>query len=117
MQRGLVRLFSRLSELITNDYVIKGTVLLRELVSETTKEGDNRYRPDGIHDRRSPEVGEGKTVVLFGSWGWGGGEWMQNWAGQCRELGANLAAEPVICPNQPEEETLAACRELGAALA
>ena len=60
---------------------------------------------------------EGKKIVLFGSWGWGGGEWMQNWAGQCRELGANLAAEPVICPNQPEEETLAACRDLGAALA
>ena len=36
---------------------------------------------------------------------------------QCREMGANLAADPVICPNQPEEETLSACRDLGAALA
>ena len=60
---------------------------------------------------------EGKKIVLFGSWGWGGGEWMQNWAGQCREMGADLAAEPVICPNQPEEETLEACRNLGAVLA
>jgi flavodoxin short chain len=60
---------------------------------------------------------EGKKIALFGSWGWGGGEWMQNWAGQCREMGANLAADPVICPNQPEEETLSACRDLGAALA
>ncbi len=59
----------------------------------------------------------GKKIALFGSWGWGGGEWMQNWEAQCRELGADLACAPVTCSNQPEEDTLAACRDMGAALA
>jgi len=59
----------------------------------------------------------GKKIALFGSWGWGGGEWMQNWEAQCRELGADLACDPVTCANQPEEDILAACRDLGAALA
>jgi flavodoxin short chain len=59
----------------------------------------------------------GKKIGLFGSWGWGGGEWMQNWEAQCRELGAAIASEPVTCANQPEEDTLAACKNLGAALA
>ena len=40
-----------------------------------------------------------------------------NWEAQCRELGAAIASEPVTCANQPEEDTLAACKNLGAALA
>ena len=59
----------------------------------------------------------GKKIALFGSWGWGGGEWMQNWEAGCRELGAVLACDPVTCANQPEEDTLNACMDLGAALA
>ena len=58
-----------------------------------------------------------KKVALFGSYGWGSGEWMQNWEAQCRELGAAIASEPVTCANQPEEDTLGACMNLGAALA
>ena len=59
----------------------------------------------------------GKKIALFGSWGWGNGEWMQNWEAQCKDLGAILACDSVICANQPDEDTLAACRTLGAALA
>lgn len=59
----------------------------------------------------------GKKIALFGSWGWGNGEWMQNWETQCKDLGAILACDSVICANQPDEDTLAACRILGAALA
>ncbi len=59
----------------------------------------------------------GKKIALFGSWGWGNGEWMQNWEAQCRDLGADLAHDSVICANQPEEDTLAECRNLGGALA
>ena len=60
---------------------------------------------------------DGKKIALFGSWGWGGGEWMRNWENQCRELGAVLACDSVTCANQPEEDTLGACMNLGAALA
>ena len=32
-----------------------------------------------------------KTIGLFGSYGWGDGEWMQTWEDTCRALGAALA--------------------------
>jgi len=58
----------------------------------------------------------GKKIGLFGSYGWGGGEWMAAWADTCRGDGAVLAADPVICNGAPDGEAAAACRALGAAL-
>ena len=29
-----------------------------------------------------------KRIALFGSYGWGGGEWMRNWEETCQEIGA-----------------------------
>ena len=60
---------------------------------------------------------KGKRVALFGSYGWGGGEWMQNWERDCRGSGIQLACDSVICNETPDEEALSACRALGAALA
>ena len=59
----------------------------------------------------------GKKIALFGSYGWGDGEWMRSWKERCISLGAVLAAEPVIANNAPDEEALGSCRELGASLA
>ena len=59
----------------------------------------------------------GRAVALFGSYGWGGGEWMRAWEADCEAAGISLAAESVICADAPEDDTLAACRALGAALA
>ena len=58
----------------------------------------------------------GKNIALFGSYGWGDGEWMRNWEDTCREKGANLVCESVICADAPDADAEAACRELGAAL-
>ena len=60
---------------------------------------------------------QGKTIALFGSYGWGDGEWMRNWEERCSQDGANLASGSVICNEAPDEEALSACRALGAALA
>ena len=60
---------------------------------------------------------QGKTIALFGSYGWGDGEWMRNWEERCSQDGANLASGSVICNGTPDEEALSACRALGAALA
>lgn len=60
---------------------------------------------------------QGKTIALFGSFGWGDGEWMRNWEERCSQDGANLASDSVICNETPDEEALSACRALGAALA
>ena len=59
----------------------------------------------------------GKAVGLFGSYGWGDGEWMRSWESRCNDDGANLACESVICNEAPDDDALAACRELGASLA
>ena len=59
----------------------------------------------------------GKKIALFGSYGWGDGEWMRNWEETCTAAGAVFAADSVIAHEVPQNNVLAACRALGAALA
>jgi flavodoxin short chain len=59
----------------------------------------------------------GKKVGLFGSYGWGGGEWMNSWADDARMSGVALAADPVMANEVPDDEAVAACEALGATLA
>ncbi len=60
---------------------------------------------------------KGKKIALFGSYGWGDGEWMRTWEETCLSDGAVLACESVICNEAPDDEALAGCSALGAALA
>ena len=59
---------------------------------------------------------KGKKIALFGSYGWGDGEWMRTWEETCRGDGAELVCEPVICNEAPDEDALSACQALGKAL-
>ena len=58
----------------------------------------------------------GKKIVLFGSYGWGDGEWMRNWEERAKQAGAELAADFVICNESPDDSASESCRNLGAAL-
>ncbi len=58
-----------------------------------------------------------KKIGLFGSYGWGDGEWMRTWEEDCRQNGAVMAADCVICKEAPDEEAETACEDLGKALA
>lgn len=58
----------------------------------------------------------GKKIALFGSYGWGGGEWMRDWEERCRRNGAALACESVICNDAPDDDAKTACRNLGKSL-
>ena len=58
----------------------------------------------------------GKKIALFGSYGWGDGEWMRNWEDTCRNAGGELACDSVICQDAPDDEAEANCRSLGASL-
>ena len=58
----------------------------------------------------------GKKIALFGSYGWGDGEWMRTWEDTCRSDGADLACDSVICMEAPDDDAEAECRALGAAL-
>ncbi len=59
----------------------------------------------------------GKKIALFGSYGWGDGEWMRTWEETCRSDGAVLACDCVICNEAPDDDAQAACVALGKALA
>lgn len=63
------------------------------------------------------KIAAGKTIALFGSYGWGDGEWMRNWEETCVRDGAVFAHESVICNDAPDADAEAACVALGASLA
>ena len=58
----------------------------------------------------------GKKIALFGSYGWGDGEWMRTWEESCKNDGAELVCDSVICADAPDDEAEAACIALGKAL-
>jgi flavodoxin short chain len=60
---------------------------------------------------------EGKPLGLFGSYDWGDGQWMRDWADRMKALGARLLGEGLITQLEPTEEALGKCYELGKNLA
>ena len=59
----------------------------------------------------------GKKVALFGSYGWGDGQWMREWQERTEKAGAVLCGEGLIVNEAPDEAGLESCRALGARLA
>lgn len=60
----------------------------------------------------------GKKIALFGSYGWGDGQWMRDWEERMKSAGATLVdGEGLICHETPDEDALEQCRSLGKALA
>jgi len=60
----------------------------------------------------------GKKVALFGSYGWGDGEWMRQWADRVKADGAELVnGEGLMANEAPDDDAIAACKALGAKLA
>ena len=60
----------------------------------------------------------GRRLALFGSYGWGDGEWMRSWESVCREKGAVLLHDEGLIANEvPDDEAVDACKALGRELA
>ena len=60
----------------------------------------------------------GKRILLFGSYGWGDGEWMRDWAERMKNAGAALIREEGLIANEaPDDEALEECRAAGKELA
>ena len=60
---------------------------------------------------------KGKKIALFGSYGWGDGEWMRNWEEDAKAAGVNLAADVLIANEAPDDDAVESCKALGAAIA
>ena len=58
-----------------------------------------------------------KKIMLFGSYGWGDGEWMRTWEERCKNAGAILAADPVIAQEAPDDGAKAELEAAAEALA
>ena len=56
----------------------------------------------------------GKSIALFGSYGWGDGEWMRSWKERVKGDGAELfGGEGLIINETPSDDDLAKCRSFG----
>ena len=60
----------------------------------------------------------GKTILLFGSYGWGDGQWMRDWVARMQAAGATvLGGDGIICQEAPDADALAKLEKAGAELA
>ena len=60
----------------------------------------------------------GKTILLFGSYGWGDGQWMRDWTARMQKAGATvLGGEGIICQEAPDADTTVKLEKAGAELA
>ncbi|CBK77229.1 flavodoxin, short chain [[Clostridium] cf. saccharolyticum K10] len=60
----------------------------------------------------------GKTLGLFGSYGWGDGQWMRDWTDRMKQAGASvIGGEDAICNGAPDADAEATLKELGKRLA
>ena len=60
---------------------------------------------------------QGKKILLFGSYGWGDGEWMRNWEERMKNAGAELiTGEGIIANKAPDTEAVEALKAAGRAM-
>ena len=77
---------------------------------------EETYMEDFVTEVES--FASGKKIGLFGSYGWGDGEWMRDWTDRMTSAGATVVnSEGLICHETPDEDGLSECVELGKALA
>ena len=56
----------------------------------------------------------GKVIALFGSYGWGDGQWMRDWEERCASLGAKVfRREGLIVNGEPDAAAIDACKAFG----
>jgi flavodoxin short chain len=58
-----------------------------------------------------------KKAALFGSYGWGDGEWMRNWSAELKSAGVNLLDDGLIVNETPNGESADLCLAYGKKLA
>lgn len=58
----------------------------------------------------------GKKIALFGSYGWGDGEWVRTWTDTCVSDGAVITHDAVICSGEPTDDTNTELVELAKSL-
>lgn len=81
--------------------------------------GDEELEEDSFRPfmDEANKVISGKKVAIFGSYEWNEGQWMDYWTEEINQTGCNLVVPGLIAYDNPDDEALEKCRELGKALA
>jgi flavodoxin I len=58
-----------------------------------------------------------KKIALFGSYGWGDGQWMREWEERMFNYGSNIMSDCLIANYEPDDDKRNECIELGKKLA
>jgi flavodoxin short chain len=96
-------------ELAGYDVVVFGSPSMgAEVVEESEMEPFVSAAKPGLKERR---------VALFGSYGWGDGEWMRTWAEDMRSAGVSLIGDGLIVQETPEGESADRCVSYGKTIA
>lgn len=96
---------AKIEDVLNADVVALGSPAMG---SENIEEGEMEPFIESISGQVS-----GKTIALFGSYGWGSGEWMENWVSRMEEHGANLVDTGLIVNEFPEGSEGDKCVEYG----
>ena len=78
------------SETSADDVLKYDTIILGCPAMGAEELEDSEFKP--FYDEVMASIGD-KKVALFGSYGWGDGEWMRNWEA---EVGSNLVTSGLI---------------------
>ncbi|MBK1809651.1 flavodoxin [Clostridium sp. YIM B02505] len=96
------------SDIEDSDVIIFGSPSMgNEVIEETEMEPFIESIKEAI---------SGKKVALFGSYGWGDGEWMRNWQDRMSDYGAILLADGLIVNGYPEGNEEDRCIEFAKSL-
>lgn len=74
---------------------------------------DSEFLP--MYDEVEPLL-TGQKVLLFGSYDWNDGEWMELWEQRAEEAGVNVV-DAIIAKDYPDDEASSECMRAGAQLA
>ncbi|AUN00030.1 flavodoxin [Clostridium botulinum] len=72
---------------------------------EALEEGEMEPFVDSISN-----IVKGKKVALFGSYGWGDGQWMRDWEERMESYGAEIKVESLIHQGEPDDSTIEECK-------
>ena len=70
------------------------------------------------NEKEVESIIKGKKIVLFGSYGWGDGQWMRDWEERMKSAGAIIiGGEGIIAHEMPQDADIERCNNFGKQLA
>jgi flavodoxin short chain len=124
----------KVAELIEKGAASKGASVVRKVVGDASVDELSGYDVIALG---SPSMGvetieeaemepfftdavpklRGKKVAIFGSYGWGDGEWLRTWADRVRDTGAQLIGDGLAVHEAPDDASSAECIAYGEKIA